>query len=224
MSGSSELAGPDFSAGVSLDGLPMNGTLGGRVGDEAVLLSRFDDGLFAVGGSCTHYGAALSSGLLDRSTVRCPLHHACFDLRTGEALRAPALDPLDTWRVEVEHGTVFVREKLDRKTARPSAGNDVGKIVIVGGGAAGLACAHELRRLGYAGTITMLSADADPPVDRPNLSKDYLAGTAPAEWMPLRAGDWYRDNEIDLRLGCEVVRIDPAARRVHSTLRRRIRL
>jgi NADPH-dependent 2,4-dienoyl-CoA reductase/sulfur reductase-like enzyme/nitrite reductase/ring-hydroxylating ferredoxin subunit len=216
VSESGELAGPDFSAGVSLDGLPMNGTLGGRVGDEAVLLSRFDDGLFAVGGSCTHYGAALSSGLLDRSTVRCPLHHACFDLRTGEALRAPALDALDRWRVDVEQDTVFVREKLDRKTVGPGAGNDVEKIVIVGGGAAGLACAHELRRLGFAGALTMLSADADPPVDRPNLSKDYLAGTAPAEWMPLRSGDWYRDNDIDLRLGCEVIRIDPASRRAFS--------
>lgn len=216
MSGSGELAGPDFSAGVSLDGLPVNGTLGGRVGDEAVLLSRFDDGLFAVGGSCTHYGAALSSGLLDRSTVRCPLHHACFDLRTGEVLRAPALDALDSWRVDVEQGTVYVREKLDRKTVSPRVENEVRKIVIVGGGAAGLACAHELRRLGYSGALTMLSADADPPVDRPNLSKDYLAGTAPAEWMPLRSGDWYRDNEIDLRLGCEVIRIDPIAHRVHS--------
>ena len=214
MSGSGELAGPDFSAGVSLDGLSMNSTLSGRVGDEAVLLSRFDDGLFAVGGSCTHYGAALSSGLLDRSTVRCPLHHACFDLRTGEALRAPALDALDTWLVEVEQGTVFVREKLDRKAVGPRAGNEVGKIVIVGGGAAGLACAHELRRLGYSGALTMLSADADPPVDRPNLSKDYLAGTAPEDWMPLRSGDWYRDNEIDLRLGCEVIRIDPELHRV----------
>ena len=216
MSGSGDLAGPDFSAGVSLDGIPMNGTLGGRVGDEAVLLSRFDDGLYAVGGSCTHYGAALSSGLLDRSTVRCPLHHACFDLRTGEALRAPALDALETWRVDVEQGTVFVREKLDRKTVEPRAGNDIGKIVIVGGGAAGLACAHELRRLGYAGSLTMLSADADPPVDRPNLSKDYLAGTAREEWMPLRSGDWYRDHEIDLRLKCEVVRIDPNSHRAFS--------
>jgi NADPH-dependent 2,4-dienoyl-CoA reductase/sulfur reductase-like enzyme len=55
----------------------------------------------------------------------------------------------------------------------------------------------------------MLSADHDPPCDRPNLSKDYLAGTAPEEWIPLRTDDWYRDNRIDLRLGVEVTAIDP---------------
>src|SRR5437763_1488260 len=79
---------------------------------------------------------------------------------------------------------------------------------IVGGGAAGLACANELRKLGYQGGITMLSADTDPPCDRPNLSKDYLAGTAPEEWMPLRSDDWYRDQCIDLRLNARVRAVD----------------
>ncbi|HEX6072935.1 MAG TPA: FAD-dependent oxidoreductase, partial [Sphingomicrobium sp.] len=148
-----------------------------------------------------------------RESVRCPLHHACFDLRTGAALRAPALDPLDRWAVEIEGDRAVVRGKLDAQPRSTAfAASDVGKIVIVGGGAAGLACANELRRLGFVGGVTILSADGDPPCDRPNLSKDYLAGTAAEEWLWLRGDDWYPDNEIDLRLSTEVTRIDAAAR------------
>ena len=216
MSSNGELDGPDFSAGISLDDLATNATIAGWVGNETVLLSKFDDGLFAVSGSCTHYHADLADGLLSLGTVRCPWHHACFDLRSGRALRAPALDALDTWLVEVKGNIAFVRRKLEHKSTGQLEASDIEKIVIIGGGAAGLACAHELRQLGFSGAVTMLSADQDPPVDRPNLSKDYLAGSAPDEWMPLRSDSWYRDNEIDLRLETEVVRIDPVARRVHT--------
>ena len=207
-------AGPDFSEGISVSEVPVGGTLSGRVGDEPILLSNVDGELFAVGGACTHYGAALADGVTHGTGVRCPLHHACFDLRTGAALRAPALDPLDRWLVEIEGDRAFVRRKLDPER-RPRQEADVEHIVIVGGGAAGLACAQELRRLGFAGKITMLSADKDPPCDRPNLSKDYLAGTAPEEWLWLRGDDWYRDNNVDLRLSTEVSRVDPAASTVH---------
>jgi NADPH-dependent 2,4-dienoyl-CoA reductase/sulfur reductase-like enzyme/nitrite reductase/ring-hydroxylating ferredoxin subunit len=209
MGGNAEASGPDFSQGVRLTDVAEGATLAGRVGDEAVLLSRFDRELFAVSGTCTHYGGALADGVNSGGSVRCPLHHACFSLRTGEMLRAPALDPLDRWEVEIEGDRAFVRKKLAKPTPRPAApAGDVQRIVIVGGGAAGLSCANELRKLGYTGAITMLSADKDPPCDRPNLSKDYLAGTAPEEWIPLRPGDWYRDNDIDLRLGLEVRAID----------------
>lgn len=210
-------AGPDFSNGIPLADVPQGQTLSGRVGDSPILLSRFGDELFAVSGTCTHYGAALADGLLGAETVRCPLHHACFSLRTGTALRAPALDALDRWRVEIVDGTAFVRDRIEAETgpAEPS-GTQPERIVIIGGGAAGLACAHELRRLGYGGEVTMLSADRDGPYDRPNLSKDYLAGTAPEEWLPLRVGDWYADNRIDLRLGEEVQRIDAAERRIRT--------
>ena len=217
MGAQTEAAGPDFSQGISLADIPPEGTLSGRVGDRPILLSRLGGELFAVSGTCTHYGAALASGLVDSETVRCPLHHACFDLRTGAALRAPALDALDRWQVEVEGDNVFVRNKSGSAANDVRAASDnVEKVVIVGGGAAGLACAHELRRLGYAGDITMLSADRDPPCDRPNLSKDYLAGTAPAEWLPLRGQDWYADNRVTLRLGCDVTELDPAGQRVRT--------
>jgi NADPH-dependent 2,4-dienoyl-CoA reductase/sulfur reductase-like enzyme/nitrite reductase/ring-hydroxylating ferredoxin subunit len=207
-------SGPVFSAGISLDDIAEGATIAGRVGDDPVLLSRFDGELYAVSGACTHYGGNLAEGITDGTSVRCPLHHACFDLKTGQVLRAPALDPLDRWQVCVDSDRAFVRSKLEPEPT-PEMKTDVQNIVIVGGGAAGLACAVELRRLGYDGELVMLSADRDPPCDRPNLSKDYLAGTAPEEWLPLRPDDWYSDNRIDLRLSTEVTRVDASARRVH---------
>ena len=216
MAESGGATGPDFSQGIKLSDIPPEGTISGRVGDDPVLLSRLGGDLFAIGGSCTHYGGHLGDGSIGRTTVRCPLHHACFDLRTGAVLRAPALDPVDRWQVDVEGDLAFVRRKVEQpKPSAPPIDSDIRRIVIVGGGAAGLACANELRRRGYAGEITILSADADPPCDRPNLSKDYLAGSAPEEWLWLRGEDWYADKDIDFRLSTEVSRIDPGARTVH---------
>jgi NADPH-dependent 2,4-dienoyl-CoA reductase/sulfur reductase-like enzyme len=71
-----------------------------------------------------------------------------------------------------------------------------------------------LRRQDYKGSIVMLSDDEAAPVDRPNLSKDYLAGNAPEEWIPLRGDDYYKDNSIDLRLKAKVAAIDAKAREV----------
>jgi NADPH-dependent 2,4-dienoyl-CoA reductase/sulfur reductase-like enzyme/nitrite reductase/ring-hydroxylating ferredoxin subunit len=208
-------SGPDFALGIQLADIPPQGTLAGRVGDQPVLLSRFDGELFAVSGSCTHYGASLASGLIDGEAVRCPLHHACFDLKTGAALRTPALDGLDRWRVDVDGSKALVTSKLDERPVTSVPSNSPEDVIIIGGGAASLACASELRRLGYRRAITMLSADPDAPYDRPNLSKDYLAGSAAEEWLPLRSDGWYPDNAIDLRLDVEVIRIDPGDRTVH---------
>lgn len=207
--------GPDFSQGIGLSEVPPGRTVAGRVGDEPVLLSNFDGELFAIGGSCTHYGGHLGDGLIEGGSVRCPLHHACFDLKTGAVLRAPALDPVSRWKVEIDGERVFVTNKVAEQPAAPTPETDVQNIVIVGGGAAGLACAVELRRLGFSGSVTMLSGDPDPPCDRPNLSKDYLAGSAPEQWLWLRGDDWYSDNKVDLRLSTEVKRVDSAARTVH---------
>jgi NADPH-dependent 2,4-dienoyl-CoA reductase/sulfur reductase-like enzyme len=86
--------------------------------------------------------------------------------------------------------------------------------VIVGGGAAGFAAAEMLRRQDYRGSIVMFSNEAAAPVDRPNLSKDYLAGSAPEDWLPLRPDDFYTGAKIDLRLNTEVTSIDINARQV----------
>ena len=216
MGGAASASGPDFSQGIELTAIPAGGTVAGRVGEDAVLLSHLDGELFAIGGTCPHYGGALGEGIARGGRVICPLHHACFDLRTGAVLRAPALDPVDRWLVEIDGHRVFVRRKIGEAEEQEfPLDQSVRRIVIVGGGAAGLACAAELRRRGFAGDVTILSADADPPCDRPNLSKDYLAGTAPEEWLWLRGDDWYSDNRIDLRLRTEVSRIDTETQTVH---------
>ncbi|AMN45969.1 pyridine nucleotide-disulfide oxidoreductase [Steroidobacter denitrificans] len=214
--GNSHHAGPDLAAGVVLADLPDGGKLAGHVGDHAVLLVRRGSDVFAVDALCTHYHGPLAEGLVVGDTVRCPWHHACFDLRTGEALRAPALSPLACWSVEQRDGRLFVRGQRAQSEIQPfeSSAETPARIVIVGGGAAGFAAAERLRREGYQGDVVMLSNDDAAPVDRPNLSKDYLAGAAPEDWVPLRPESYYAQNGIDLRLQTEVVHIDPLAREI----------
>ena len=206
--------GPDLTAGVPVDSISDGGTLHGHVGEDEVLVARAGDRIFAVGAYCTHYHGRLADGLVVGDTVRCPLHHACFSLQTGDALRAPALDPIACWRVEQRDGKIFVREKLP--AAQPSrsgaSGTPPTSIVILGGGAAGIAAANTLRQEGYGGPITMISADADPPVDRPNLSKDYLAGEAQDDWIPMWPPDLYTERQVELLLKTRVSSIEPAAR------------
>src|SRR5262249_25649034 len=154
---------------------------------------------FAIGATCSHYGGPLAEGLIVDETVHCPWHHARFSLRTGEAVGAPAFNPTSCWRVGQRDGKVFVRGKGEPADQRRSGkGAKPDRVVIVGGGAAGFAAAEMLRREGFSGSVTLLSADDAAPYDRPNCSKDYLAGNAPEEWMPLRPRDFYRDQAIDL--------------------------
>jgi NADPH-dependent 2,4-dienoyl-CoA reductase/sulfur reductase-like enzyme/nitrite reductase/ring-hydroxylating ferredoxin subunit len=209
-------SGPDLSQGVAFTDLADGGMLLGHVGDEQVLLARHAAEVFAVGASCSHYHGPLAEGLLVGDTVRCPWHHACFSLRTGEAVAAPAFSAIDCWSVEQRDGKVFVKEKrpAPAKPAPKVSGKTPDKVVIVGGGAAGFAAAEMLRREQYKGSIVMLSNDDAAPVDRPNLSKDYLAGNAPEEWVPLRGDDFYSDNGIDLRLTANVAGIDARAHEV----------
>ena len=210
-------SGPDLAQGIALAELADGGKLAGHVGDEQVLLVRRGAEVFAVGAHCTHYHGPLADGLVVGDTVRCPWHHACFDLRTGEAVRAPALSPLTCWAVEQRDGKIFVRAQQaqpQRKPRQRAAGAAPGRIVIVGGGAAGFAAAEMLRREQYDGSIVMVSNDDAPPVDRPNLSKDYLAGNAPEDWVPLRRDSFYAENHIDLRVGTNVTAIDTGARTI----------
>jgi NADPH-dependent 2,4-dienoyl-CoA reductase/sulfur reductase-like enzyme/nitrite reductase/ring-hydroxylating ferredoxin subunit len=209
------MTGPDLTAGVLASELHDGGMLAGHVEEEAVLLVRSGGDVYAVGATCTHYGGPLVEGALVNATVRCPWHHACFDLKTGAVLRAPALLPLPLWRVERREGRLFVLQQI--KPARPAPSVGPESVVIVGAGASGVSVADTLRREGYGGRIVMISRETDFPFDKPNLSKDFLAGTAPAEWLPLHPSTHYEEQQIELRLGVTVSSIDTAAKQITTS-------
>ncbi len=206
--------GPDLAAGVPADSLHEGVPLLGVVEREPVILVRRGAGVFAIGAACTHYGGPLAEGLVVDDTVRCPWHHACFDLRTGEALRAPALNAVASYEVVERQGSVFVGPRR-KATARSRASRDdaAPAVAIVGAGAAGNSAAETLRHLGFEGSITLIDPDESAPYDRPNLSKDYLAGTAPEEWLPLHPRSYYDELAVELALGRRVVALDAAGKR-----------
>ena len=209
----------DFGEGILVRDLADGAIAVGQAAGEDVVLVRRGEAFFAVGANCTHYHGSLSQGLVVEDTLRCPLHHACFSLHTGEALRAPAFDSIPRWRVERIDGKVFVREKLPELARKPLRCTAEGQkphasVVIIGGGAAGLGAAEMLRREGYDGRVIMISADDWPPYDRPNLSKDFLVGAAPDDWMRLRLPEYYREQNIDLALNSRVSAVDIPAKRV----------
>lgn len=211
--GSSELKGPNFEHGCEIASLADGRMLLGHAFGEGILVARRGSELFAIGATCTHYSGPLAEGLMVDCTVRCPWHHARFDLRTGEAIAAPALNDVACFKIEKRGDRFFVTGRIDKKPSR-KARSSPASVVIVGAGAAGGAAAEMLRGEGYAGSISLIGADEFLPYDRPNLSKDYLAGNAPEEWIPLRSADFYREQKIDAFTKTSVTAIDPKKKQV----------
>ncbi len=185
---------------------------------KPIVLARVQGEYYAFGGKCTHYGGPLDKGVLKGYSLICPWHHACFDIRSGLRLEPPALNDLPHYPVHIEDGDVTVTIPHTNETEPQGKVNpaDSRHFVIVGGGAAGNAAAEELRRAGFEGRITVVSAAPNVPIDRPNLSKDYLDGHAKPEWIPLRSPEWYAERDIELLLGTHITRIDPEAHTIDS--------
>ncbi|TAK73876.1 MAG: pyridine nucleotide-disulfide oxidoreductase [Dehalococcoidia bacterium] len=211
-----ELSGPDLATeGALPSAIPDGGMLLGHAGGSPVLLARRGSEVFALEATCSHYGGPLAEGLFDGACVHCPWHHAAFDVRTGAVVQPPAYKPLTAYAIDERDGRLFVGAPLEAKPRPAPIAAPPSSVVIVGGGAAGNAAAETLRLEGYAGPVTIVTDDAYLPYDRPNLSKDYLAGTAPEDWIPLRSSEFYKGQRIELLLGRRAVRVDSGARRVY---------
>jgi len=201
---------PDLTQGFTLPDIAEGGMLAGCVGDEAVLLFKQGGVISAVSGSCTHLGAPLSEGLVRDGKVRCPWHHACFDLKTGAAIEAPAFDPLERFAVRMSDDRVILEKKAEAASSRPARSTaDARSFVIVGGGAAGFAAADQLRKRGFTGQISMISAELDAPYDRTLLTKDYLDGSFGDDRLPIARESLAA---LDVHFLCEkrATKLDPA--------------
>lgn len=206
-------AKPDLkNEGIALADLAEGAMVEGMFGEESVLLVRQGGAIRAFSAKCTHLGAPLAKGLLHDGTIRCPWHHARFSAETGEAAGAPAFAPLSCYDIDEDGERVRVLGK--RRATRPAPAPLPGRVVIVGTGAAGYACANELVRLGAGANVTLLSAETEAPYDRTFCSKQYLAGKAERAKTSLKRDDALRDAGVTIRLGAWVERIEKADRAV----------
>jgi apoptosis-inducing factor 3 len=208
--------GPDLVAGVTMAEIPDGGMKVGHIGGTRALFARRRDEIFAIGATCSHLGGPLHQGLVVGHTVRCPWHHACFSLRSGEALAAPAFEPLSRWEVVIEEGFVRVQNAAPLPMPSRLFRNPVSdeRFIVIGGGAAGFAAVDMLLRMGFSGEIAMISDDMAPPYDRTLLTKDYLDGRFGDEHLPLSKRGLASEDGVRLMLRTKVERIDPTARQV----------
>jgi NADPH-dependent 2,4-dienoyl-CoA reductase/sulfur reductase-like enzyme/nitrite reductase/ring-hydroxylating ferredoxin subunit len=192
------------------DGIPISVT----VDETDIFLVRLEGKIYAVAGECPHYGAPLCEGLLSGKELTCPWHHARFDITTGKLKAAPALDGLRRFQSMVEKGDVYIGQSEAPSPLGKSgtAGGDSRTVAILGAGAAGNAAAETLRREGFSGEIILITAENRVPYDRPTLSKDFLSGEAPAEWLPLRDEEFYKGLDIELMMGRRVEHLKPEDR------------
>ena len=191
---------------------------------KEILLARVNGKFYAVGATCTHYGAPLVDGVLNGERLVCPWHHACFNITSGDLREPPAFDALPRYDVKIENEHVVVRIPVDASDRRtPSMakramtkrdGKDERLFVIAGGGAAGYTAAQTLREDGFTGRVVLITREDQLPYDRPNLSKEYLQGNAEPSWLPLRSEDFFAEHDIELIRSAEIKRIDAAKKTI----------
>jgi NADPH-dependent 2,4-dienoyl-CoA reductase/sulfur reductase-like enzyme/nitrite reductase/ring-hydroxylating ferredoxin subunit len=185
-----------------------------------LLMVRKGDQYHALGAYCTHYGASLEEGSIIEDRIVCPWHHACFSCKTGNLEEPPARDSLPSFPVTIKDEEIFVEvpEKMENfripKMVSFDKKKDTRTYIILGAGAAGNAAAQGLRESGFQGRIILISQEERLPYDRPNLSKDYLSGSAKEEWMPLRSREFYKKADVELLLGMKVEKVDIPTKKI----------
>ncbi|XP_044739507.1 apoptosis-inducing factor 3-like [Chrysoperla carnea] len=178
------------------------------LGDGKVLVIKQDGVISAIGSKCPHYGVPLAGSVLGKNRVRCPLHGACFNVKTGDIEDYPTVDALPCFEVKIVNGNVVVRgrktEVETSKRTKPMVRKnplESNVYVIIGGGPSGGICAESLRQEGYTGKIIMVCKEKYLPYDRVKVSKSINFDISKAEF---RTAEWYELNGID------VIRENPA--------------
>ncbi|MGC5777263.1 FAD-dependent oxidoreductase [Methylobacterium sp. NFXW15] len=196
---------------LALDAIPMGGMAEGAAGDAKALFVRDAAGVRAFQAKCPHLGAPLAKGEICGDRIYCPWHKAAFALSNGSVLEPPALDGLTRYPVRIE-GSEAVATLSPEPAETAKVATSVNSVLIVGAGAAAVACVKTLRREGYAGAITLIGREAHPPYDRTKLSKQFLAKPTPPEKVLIEP-DFERSNGVE-RITGEVERVDPAQQQV----------
>jgi NADPH-dependent 2,4-dienoyl-CoA reductase/sulfur reductase-like enzyme/nitrite reductase/ring-hydroxylating ferredoxin subunit len=188
------------------------------VGDYDILLANVDGEVFAIENKCSHYGFALTKGSLCEHRVRCPLHHACFDVRTGEQIEAPGMDGVPRFLTEVRDGQIYVSKdpiNLNNPLPQLQREEEFGKMLnpyydylIVGGGAAAAYAIESVRARDSEGSVLVLSKERLTPYDRTKVSKGFMQEDMEPEKLPLRDPEFYRRIGVDFRAGTQVQALD----------------
>uniref|UniRef100_A0A034W141 Apoptosis-inducing factor 3 n=1 Tax=Bactrocera dorsalis TaxID=27457 RepID=A0A034W141_BACDO len=187
--------------------------------NNKLLLIRQNDRIWAIGATCPHQGAPLVKGILGHGRIRCSRHGSCYNIRTGDIEDFPGLDSLPTYPVEIAtNGEVQVRARIKdlnkiRRTKKMVEYNksDERVFLLVGGGVATATCAETLRQEGYTGRIIILCREDYLPYDRAPLSKVWQGDITE---LYFRDSDFYEENNIEVILGVEAIKLDTAMRTV----------
>jgi len=204
----------DLTQWTEIEEVPDSGILAGVVGEDQVFVWRNGNRLKAYSADCPHLGGPLNKGIVVGATIRCPWHHACFDLETQEATAAPAFDALLEYPVTIEDNRFSIKPAR-AQTFRCIGRHEVslGTMAIVGGGAAGFAAADAIRKIGWRGGVTIFSDEAELPYDRTLLTKDYLEGAFGDDRLPI-ARHSLVDLGVDFEGDASVQQIEPEHKRL----------
>ncbi len=206
---------------IAEDQIKEGAPLGVRAGTRAVFLTRVKGTICAMGGKCSHYGGPLEKGRLRDHVITCPWHTARFDVRSGTLEAPPALDDLPRYETKVEGGDVYVRRVPAEALAVPP-GSDDRTVLILGAGAGGLNAALALRKIGFAGRVLMATAEADPPYDRPSLSKGFMAGDTARDELLLEPELVYRQLGLEILKEHRATGVDRQKKTVAFSNRRKL--
>ena len=199
----------DLTQWTEIDAVHEGAMLAGAVGEDPVFVWRKGNRLKAYNANCPHLGAPLNKGIVHGETLRCPWHHASFDLASGKATAAPAFDALLEFPLTVSKNRFAVKPRGAPTPPRIGRGEgSPGTMAIVGGGAAGFAAADAIRKLGWRGRVCVFSEETEQPYDRTLLTKDYLEGGFGDDQLSI-ARHSLADLSVDFEGGASVQQIDP---------------